>query len=174
MKEHELSNLTENKLILLFILDNIEFPITNVQITEIIMQDGLMNYFFLQQYLSDLVNTNHIKNYTKDDKQFYKITKKGEETLTFFENRISITAKESVLKTIESKRKDFKESTEIISDYIPLNKNEYIVDCKIIENNTPLIELKLTVGTKAQAKSMCELWKKNPQSIYAQIISVFN
>lgn len=148
-------------------------PLTNVQITDTIMNDGLMNYFVLQQYLSDLVNAKQIKIYHKDGKQLYKITHKGRETLTYFENRIDFSKRENLHKTILNKKADFKRSTEVISDYTPSDNNEYIVDCKIIENHTALIELKLTVGTKAQAKAMCEDWKKNPSRIYSQIISAF-
>jgi hypothetical protein len=46
-----------------------------------------------------------------------------------------------------------------------------MVECKIVEQNTSLIELKLTVGTKEEAKNMCLQWKNHSQKIYTDIIS---
>lgn len=168
-----MNHLTENKLILLFVLKNVDMPLTNVQITEIIMKEAIMNYFDLQQYLSELVHTRHIKIFEKEGKQLYDITPTGRETLAYFENRIDYSTKENIMKAIVIKKRDFKKSREIVCDYVPRNENEYVVECKIIENDAPLIDVRLTVGTKAQAKTMCEYWKKNPQHIYMQIISAF-
>ncbi|MBZ4644714.1 MAG: hypothetical protein PWR27_1870 [Petroclostridium sp.] len=171
MIKNDVHDITENKLILLFILDKINIPLTNSQITELVMKDSLMNYFILQQYLSELINAAQIITYEEKDKQFYKLTPGGRMTLSYFENRIPFSIREKILQTISEKKKDFKQSAEIISNYTPRNENEYIVECKIIENRTPLIELKLNVGTKKQAKHICEHWKKNSEQIYSQIIS---
>jgi|LSQX01.3.fsa_nt_gb predicted transcriptional regulator len=168
----KMKNLTENKLILLYILKNMDLLLTNSQLTEIVMQDSLMNYFLLQQYLLDLMNIEYIQIISENNKQFYKITKQGEEALNYFEKRISYVKREKILNRLSDKRKGIKQASEISSDYTPYNENDYCVECKIIENRTPLIELKVSVGSKAQAKKICEEWKKNSQIMYSKIISV--
>ena len=173
MNNKEIHSLTENKLIILFVLKQIDMPITNIQTTNIIMKKNMMNYFDLQHYLSELVNIGHIDMFEDNEKQFYRLTEKGLETLSYFENRIDYTIREDILSTIQAEKKIIQKSTEIISNHFPLNENEYVVECKIIENDTALIDLKLTVGTKKQAKSICEFWKSDPQHIYAQIIRTF-
>ncbi|MDK2933353.1 MAG: hypothetical protein PWP27_1163 [Clostridiales bacterium] len=165
-------DITENKLIILFILNKINLPLTNTQITEIVMKDSLMNYFILQQYLSELVNAAQIKVYNKDNKQFYQLTAKGQQTLSYFENRIPFSIREKLLQTISNQKRHYKQSAEIISNYTPQAKSGYMVECKIIENGTSLMELKLSVGTKVEAKDICEHWNQNSEQIYSKIISI--
>ncbi|MGE4284632.1 MAG: DUF4364 family protein [Clostridia bacterium] len=173
MIKSDYNDITENKLILLFILDKVNLPLTNIQITEIIMKDSLMNYFVLQQYLLELVNINQVKICEEEDRQVYMITPDGQTTLSYFENRIPFSIKEKIQLELTKKKLEFKKTSEIISNYMPVNQNEYMVDCKIIEQSTSLIELKLIVGTKEEAKNICRHWNENSQKVYSDIISIF-
>ena len=47
------AELAENKLLLLYILQVLKRPISNSQLTEIILENNLINYFTLQQYISE-------------------------------------------------------------------------------------------------------------------------
>ena len=83
------SELAENKLLLLFVLKLLKEPISNSQLTEIILENNLINYFTFQQYISELENSKFIKYKQKNDKQLIYLTEQGENVLSFFENRIS-------------------------------------------------------------------------------------
>jgi len=171
LSNNDLKELTEAKLIILYILEQINMPLSHTQLTEIAMKDSLMNYFIFHQYLSELVNGNQIRVTEQNGKQVYTITPEGKQTLEFFGNRISFTIREKILKTVNEVKKDFIKSRQIISDYQPRNEKEYVIECKIIENDACLIHLSLIVGTKAQAKSICDYWQSNAEQAYLQIIS---
>jgi hypothetical protein len=51
-------------------------------------------------------------------------------------------------------------------------ENEYIASCSVHEDNFSLIDLKITVGTKSDARIICDNWKKHTQAIYAEIIEI--
>ena len=55
------SELAESKLLLLYILKNLKTPISNTQLTEIVLENNLINYFTLQQYISELDSSEFIK-----------------------------------------------------------------------------------------------------------------
>jgi hypothetical protein len=40
----------QNKLILLYIIDTISIPVSNLQVTKLILDKKFMNYFLLQQF----------------------------------------------------------------------------------------------------------------------------
>jgi len=46
--------LAENKIILLYIIEKIGMPVSNIQITKLVLEKKLMNYFLLQQRLNEL------------------------------------------------------------------------------------------------------------------------
>jgi hypothetical protein len=167
-------DMTNNKLLVLYILDNSKIPLKNSQITKIILENDLMNYFVLQQCIKEIINTGQIRVF-KDEIHgiCYEISENGKETINYFYKKIPLSIREKVLAIVSDKEQEFKKEFEVFADYYPQNKNDFIIDFKILENQTPLIELKFTVGTKAQAKNMCDLCKNYPDKIYKGIIEMF-
>ena len=51
-------SLTLYKLIILYMLNEVDFPLTNSQISEFILEKEYTNYFHLQQAFSELVDSN--------------------------------------------------------------------------------------------------------------------
>ena len=49
------------KLMVLYMLNKVDFPLTNSQISEFILDKGYTNYFTLQQALHDLSDTELIR-----------------------------------------------------------------------------------------------------------------
>ena len=49
------------KLIILYMLNEVDFPLTNSQISEFILDEGYTTYFKLQQALSELLESGFIR-----------------------------------------------------------------------------------------------------------------
>lgn len=162
--------LVENKLIVLYLIDKINIPVSNPQITKIILENKFMNYFFLQQFLNELCESNMLLSSTEDGKTVYRITDSGKQTLNYFHGHIPIGIKSRIDDTIISIKKNIRNETLVTADFTPESENEYTVTCKIREDNFSFIDLKITVGTKTDARTVCENWKKHSQAIYAEII----
>lgn len=162
--------LAENKIILLYIIDKISIPVSNIQITKIILENKFMNYFLLQQFLNELCDTNLLDCRNVDGKTFYSITENGKKTLEYFINLIPFGIKATIDNTALEIRKSIRNETLITADYTPKSENEYVVSCKMHEDNFSLIDLKITVGTKNDARIICENWRKSSQEIYSEII----
>lgn len=161
----------ENKLLLLYLIDKIEFPLSNLQITQIILDNKFMNYFYLQQYIKELCDSKFLITNSENNKIYYIITENGKQTLQYFENRISEETRNQIKKILQKTIKSIKHETKIVSDFTPINENEYIVNCKISENDFTLIDLNIMVGTKNDARKICENWKTNSSMIYPEIIN---
>ena len=78
------AELAENKLLVLYVIKSLKQPISNTQLTEIILENNFINYFTLQQYISELEYSNFVKYIEKNDKKLISITDKGEKVLSFF------------------------------------------------------------------------------------------
>jgi predicted transcriptional regulator len=162
--------LAENKLILLYTIHKLDMPISNLQLTKLIMESNFMNYFFLQQFLNELCDDKFISSQIIDGKTFYLITDTGKKTLNYLSDLILPIVKERIDSTINSSKKKIRNETLITADFIPESEHEYIVSCRVSEDNFTLIDLKVTVGTKSDARIICENWNKHSQSIYSEII----
>ena len=70
------------KLIVLYMLDKVDFPLTNAQISDntrssVILDKGYTTYFKLQQALSELAQSGFIREEATHSRTFYHLTEEG-------------------------------------------------------------------------------------------------
>ena len=82
------SSLTLYKLIVLYLLKKVNFPLTNAQISEFILEQGYTTYFHLQEAFHELVDSHLISTETRRNTTYYNLTVDGENTLNYFSNLI--------------------------------------------------------------------------------------
>lgn len=164
--------LAENKLVLLYIINKIKLPISKIQLTEIILENNLINYFTLQQYIFDLISSNLLTCMEKDGKSRLVISNQGTKVLSMFFNRISSDKIKLVDKYLEKHINNIKKEITVTADYTIENNNNFIVNLAATENDTILMDLKLSVGSNKQARDLCANWKKNSSKLYNEIINV--
>jgi len=169
------AELAENKLLVLYVTDSLKHPITHTQLTEIILENNFINYFTLQQYISELIASDFLRYETVNEKNLIRITEKGTNALSFFSDRISTIKKKIIDDYLLSIIESIKKELTIHSDYTIGNDNLFIVDLQALENDNLLMSLKVSVPSKKQAVSLCNRWKDNPSEIYNKIMnSLFN
>lgn len=164
--------LAENKLLLLFIFNKLKFPVSNNQITQIILENNFINYFTLQQYLTDLLSSNFLKYTNETDKHRLVITEKGTRVLSLFKNRISENKIEAIDNYLNQKINNIKKEVAVTADYTIENNNNFIVNLKALENDSTLIDIKLNVGSNKDARDLCQKWKNNSSELYNKIIQL--
>ena len=83
-----LESSTLYKLIILYMLNKVNFPLTNAQLTEFFSEKNYTSYFTLQQVINELIDSHLISVETVRNTSYYHITSEGSETLGFFVNKI--------------------------------------------------------------------------------------
>lgn len=160
------------KLIILYILDRVDFPMTNLQLTDFITEKEYTNYFNVQQVLSDLVDDRYVSLQESNNNSLYRITPEGKETLSFFYQNISRNIRDDIDMFLSEKKYALREEVSNIADYYEAKKNEYICEMKVIERDTTVIEVRITVPTESNAKTVCSHWSQKNADIYAYVINV--
>ena len=169
------AELAENKLLVLYVIKSLKQPISNTQLTEIILENNFINYFTLQQYISELESSNFVKYIEKNEKKLISITDKGESVLSFFNDRIAPIKRDIIDNNISATIENIKKELTIYSDYTIDNDDSCIVNLRAFEDESLLIDLKVSVPSKKQANDLCSRWKDDPSTIYTKIIqSLFN
>ena len=74
---------------------------------------------------------------------------------------------------IDKHKEKIKQEKTIMADYTITDENTYIVNLKALEGNYIIIDLKVSVASKKQAKELCKNWKESSSEIYNKIISQF-
>ncbi len=169
MNRHE-KRIASNKLIILLILEEIGFPLTKEQITDIVLQNNLINYFDMQQCLIELEKSKMIEKVKNKDQ--YTNTSLGLQTLSALLAKIPKSIVELIKKYAIKNKDIIKLETQVFASYIKKSNTEYIVILKVVENDIILIDLKLNVVSANQAKQICAKWKQSYFQVYDKVMNI--
>ena len=159
------------KLIVLYMLEKVDFPLTNGQISEFILDKGYTSYFTLQQAISEMVETGFIREESTHNRTMYHLTEEGAETIQFFKSNISPAIRKDIDTFLKEKAYELKNEVGVKADYYPNKSNEYSVRCQICEGDASLIDLTISVPTEEEDISVANNWNKRHQEMYAQIMA---
>ena len=150
--------LTLYKLIILYMLKKVDFPLTNAQISEFVLDQEYTTYFTLQQAISELVEAGLIR------------MEDGDMTLGYFTQKISAPIREDIDRYIQENKMALRNEVAIVADYYKNTAGEYPVHCEVKEKKGDLLDLTISVPDKEQAIAMCNHWGKRCQEIYEYVM----
>ena len=159
------------KLIILYILDRMDFPITNTELTRFIVDKGYCDYITINQTLADLIEDEYIAVEHAHNSYLYRITPSGKETLSFFYTRISVAIRDDIDAYLSEKEYQLREMVSTTADYYEAKKNEFVVELRVVERDSELVHINLLVTSAAEADLICSRWKECSADIYGYLIS---
>lgn len=162
--------MTLYKLMNLYMLHQVNFPLTNAQLSNFFLDREYTTYFTLQQALNELLDAGLVKKETMRNSSRYEITKEGEETLEFFGKNISPAIVSDMDEYLKQNRFRMRNEVGLISDFYKSTNQDYIVHCEVREGKSVLVNLDISVPDKEQAEIMCNHWKDRSQEIYAYVM----
>lgn len=167
-------SLAENKVLILYVLNKLEKPISNDDLYKLVIDINEINYFYFQQFLVDLLETKYIRNYIQENESIYEITEIGKNALVLVEDLLPGIVKLKTDGNFKKNLASIEEENSITSEYIPISENEFSVKCKIIENGKTIFDITTYAGSREQAKHICENWNKNAIEIYPKLLELLN
>lgn len=159
------------KLILLYILDRVDFPMSNSQLTQFITDRKFTSWFNVQTVLNELAGDKYISTESTRSQTLYKITAEGREILSYFYKDISKDIRDDIDIYLTNEKYNLREEVSSLADYYESGNGEYVAELKILERDSTLIELKLSLPTASAAEAICDRWKKKNADIYAYVLN---
>ena len=154
----------------LYLLKKVNFPVTNSQMSEFMVSKEYTNFFTFQKVLSELLEANLIRLQTMHNSSHYEITPEGEQTLGFFESKLSpaiIADIDEFLKTNKFKMRD---EVAVRTETTKLSDTEYMARMAVIEGRNPLFELGISMPSEEQAEAVCRRFREKNQFLYEHIV----
>jgi len=159
------------KLMILYILSRVSFPLTNAQLTAFILEKEYTNYFNIQRAISELLDEAFITSQTIRNSSLYRISENGLETLLFFDNMISSGIKDDIEAYLLQNKYELQEEVSTLSEFYQMKKGEFAAHLSVIERETTIIDLTLVVTTEEEASMICNNWKENSSEVYGYLMS---
>ena len=158
--------LTLYKLIVLYMLDKVNFKLTYSQISGFILEKEYTNFITLQQVISDLQDAEFIKSDTLMNRTFFTITDEGQKTLSYFRNRIGDAIIADIDSFLAEKHLELRNETAITATYYKSTSGEFEAQLVAREKDVELVNIKLSVPSKDMAIAICDSWYEKNEQIY--------
>jgi hypothetical protein len=159
---------TEDKLIILYVLDKIKTGLTREQIAFIILQNLQAAYLDIQMHIDALIAEKMI--WDRSGKLI--ISSEGSAMIAQLIEKIPAFTREMLSAFIAGNKQAIFKETRTDASYDEAGPGDFQVHLGLSENHLDLMQISVSCPNKEEALALCEAWKNNTQKIYAQIMSV--
>lgn len=164
---------TISKLILLYVFDQMEIPITIETLNDMCCsQNDWLTYMTLTEVLPDLEQANFVFKDNSSKTNYYKITPEGRDCLNYFYMKIPSSRRKEIDSYIRKNRQEYKRRQEYFKDYFRNNDGSYTVILKILEPMGAKLELKLNVSNRDEAKKVFNKWNSSAGEVYGSLYNL--
>lgn len=159
-----------NKLVVLYILNRVTFPITVAQISDFVLDQEYTDFLTLQQVINELKDAGLIISEKARNRTHLTITDEGRETLQLFKTRISIVDRYKIDTYFQKNEFSLQNEIAVQSNYYKSAADGYDTHLVIHEGDTLLMEITIPVPTEEMASVVCDNWQKKNLEIYQYLI----
>lgn len=172
MNSDNTATLAENKVLILYLLNLIDGEFRQDALFQILSPINDMNYFYFKQVLTDLIDSDLVGTYEKEGEPVIKITSKGQNAYQLTKDVLPGILKLKADSIFAKEFSTIEEESSVIAEFTPKSENEYMIKCKIVENNETMFEVKTFAGSRDRAKRIVDNWRQNATTIYPQILNI--
>lgn len=162
--------MTLYKLIVLYMLDRVSFPLTRAQIDNFILEKEYTNYLTLQQAIGELCDINLLSTRTIHNRTQLMLTDEGHTTLDFFRNNIPEAIKEEIDVYLKENSIALRNEVSVTGQYYKTTGGSYQATLTAMERGEVLMELTLNIPDEKTASAVCDHWQKKNEDIYAMLM----
>lgn len=162
----------DNKIIVLYILENANKPLSIPQIVKFCEEFKDITYFDICGYIENLKANNYIKQIIDEQNTLYSLTEHGISTLKELLELIPGVNLYNLKKIINKNIIQFKTEYDIDTIISPIKDDEFKVACYIRDGNDELVNISIYAGTKEQAKNISNNWNQNAEEIYSKLLDM--
>ncbi len=159
-----------NKLILLFVFDKMESPLSERTLLDICSSsNGWINYMDCVVLIQKLLGDGFICAIPGVEETLFTITPEGRETLANFYINIPLSLREEISRFVKNNSSKLRTRQECKADYYQNKDGTYTVFLKILAPVQPMLELKFVVPDKKTANTIYKKWEDKASELYSVV-----
>lgn len=168
MEHGFIRDMLDVKVLILFVMARVEYPVTAQQIYELCYQDDCLSYFDVQQAIPQMVESGHLR---KTVTGAYEITPKGREDGAVTEDAVVYSLAQRVLAAIEQFNREQRRSRYVKTDVIE-EGSSFFVHMRLDDEISKLMDLTLMAPSQKQARKLSAVFQKNAEAFYQTIMEI--
>jgi len=158
--------LTLYKLIVLYMLNRVTFPLSKAQVSDFMLEKEYTDYLTLQQAIDELSDAGLLTEEKDHSRTLLVITEDGRQTLRYFGNRIGKAIKTDINLYLKENEMTLRSESAVRGVYYKSTTGEYEAHLTAREGDITLMDIKLSVPTAETAAAICDNWQEKNETIY--------
>ena len=145
------------KLIILYMLDRVPFPLTKAQIFDFLLMHDYTDYLTLQQVMGELMDADMVMAKSMRNRTHISLTREGRETLDMFRKRLSDDTTRQIDKFLNENEMELRNEVSIRSEYYKSTSGEYEAKLTAMDRGIQIASVTLSVPDEDTAEHICDI-----------------
>lgn len=172
MASMEPKDVNSVKILICYLLYELKEPVDSEQLYEISVDSGIINYFFFQEAISELIkNDTILSSFDENNALTYSLTAKGKIFALEFKGYVGKSLRDRMMYSALQYFSRKKSNDNVSVEYLEQEHGCYVRFVCHGEKKD-LIDMKIYAPNMSQAKLLGEKIMKNPNGFYERIISL--
>ncbi len=156
------------KVLILFVMSRVSYPVTSQQIYELCFQDDCVSYFDVCAAIPQMVKSGHL---AEKEEGLYEITEKGRADGSLTQDSIAYTVRCKAENAVNRFNRQLRRSSFVKTQVIPQENGECLVIMALDDESGNLMTLELAAPNQRQAVRLGKLFEKKAEIIYNMTMS---
>ncbi len=160
------------KIFVLYLLENINYPLDYVTINDLVMQNDFVAYFDFAQCFSEMVDDGLILSDEVDGTMYYGVSDKGRAVARTLKTDILPSILERSLASALRFLSFKKQNAEVKCFSEPREDGRHDMICRILKDKEEIFSIKMTVDSKVRVEKMKDRFRDRPELIYRGVCAL--
>ena len=165
-KEFKLVTMTDIKVFLLFLLDNIGYPIDHSSLIEMVAENTDEITLDYDECLRELADKEHVLFDEFDGEKYYMISESGREVASELYDTLDKEFREKSIKIAIKHMSLIRRGVTVKSSITETPDKRYTVNMQISDSKSSLMNTSVTVTARSEAERIRTNFESRPYSIY--------
>ncbi len=156
------------KVLILFVMSRVEYPVGVQQIYELCYQDDCLSYFDVCTALPEMVASGHLQAL---ENETYAVTPKGKETAGLTEDSIAFTVKQKAENAVVRYNRQIRRSSFVRTQVMRREQGDYSVIMSLDDAAGNLMTLEMLAPDSRQASHLAKRYESRAEAVYGLIMA---
>lgn len=167
MEKGFIQDMLDVKVLILYIMNRVMYPVDIQKIYELSYQDDKLSYFDLAQAVPQMVESGHL---LEMEPGLFAITPKGREACDVTEDAIAYPVMQRALAAVEQFNRQVRRSGFVKTSVVPRESGDYSVYLTLCDDMSDLLRLELMAPTQKQAYRLTRAFTNKAEEVYRAIM----
>ena len=154
------------KILILFVMARVSYPVTNGEIYELCYQDDCLSYFDVCTAIPEMVKSGHLQEVEEGR---FVITEKGRADGSLTEDSIAFTVKQRAENAVAKYNRQIRRSSFVKTQVIPRESGDFSVIMALDDEMGNLMTLELSAPDQRQGNRLARLYENKAELHSCQI-----